>query len=190
MTQPTADTTNAIGRVLRAPCRLIIGPVDLAADRPYGGDLLGHVRACMLSPVGQNYLVESEGLGRPNDILRGMSRFVFSAFLRGWDRAAVEQLMPGNYTEGNASQHAVWQAPGTQKTGKSATGRGVKILVVPDDQNTAPSILLYRAVAVWGPGAQLAFQRQNELGIPLTLECMRDSSGRVLQIGRIEDLTL
>jgi hypothetical protein len=51
-------------------------------------------------------------------------------------------------------------------------------------------VLIYRGVPDWSEGAEFAFQRQEELGIPLAVECIRNSDGKILSVGRLVDLTL
>ena len=55
---------------------------------------------------------------------------------------------------------------------------------------TATGLILYHAIPSWTDGAELAFRRQAEFGIPLSFECLRDSSGRILKMGRMADLAL
>lgn len=183
-------TNSAIGRVIRASSRLVINPTNLAAEFPYGGKQLGKARACTLAPLGQSYRVEAEGLGRSSDVLHGGSRHLFSCFLRGWDDAAIELLLPDGWSRGDATRHATWSAPAEQDTGVSALSRAVVLLVVPDDVVHVPCLLMLRAVAWWSSGSELAFRRRDELGLPLSFECLRDTGSRVLQIGRLQDLTL
>ena len=61
---------------------------------------------------------------------------------------------------------------------------------VPDDVASVPRLVLYRAIPGWTGGAEMQFGRQTELGIPISLICLRDSSARILQIGRVADLPI
>jgi hypothetical protein len=47
-----------------------------------------------------------------------------------------------------------------------------------------------RGVPNWINGAEMSFQRQTELGVALTIECVRDATGRALALGRLVDLSL
>lgn len=180
-------------KVIRATGRLVVGPtmpMRGANACPYGGTEIGKANACVLLPLGAQYLVESEGLGEVTDVLEGNQRWVFSCFLRGWDRDAVRLLHPDGYEEGAQTQHARFEAPGVAVPGSSALGRAVVLAFVPDDAVHVPGVVLYRAVPDWSDGAELAFQRGTELGIPLSFDCLRDASGRILQMGLIADLDL
>jgi hypothetical protein len=176
--------------VLRCPGRLIVTPTDLSGSYPYGGTFVGKARLVTLLPMGVGVRVPSEGLGDAGDILEADHRYVFSCFLRGWSDPALELLFGDNYSAGDTTGHAVFSSPGTAVTGTSALARAKKIIFVPDDTIHAPAILIYSGVADWAEGSELAWQRAEELGLPIIIECMVDSSGNVLEIGRLEDLTL
>lgn len=182
--------SSLVGRILKAPGRLVIGPTSLSQPFPYGGTSLGKARQCALVPIGSSYLVQCEATGGPSDILRARHRYVFACFLRGWDDDAVRLLLPEGYEKGAETQHAVFSVPGERMAGTSELDDARSLLFVPDDTIHAPAVIMYRAVVEWTDGAELAFRRQDELGLPLTVECMPDASDRILQIGRIEDLTL
>lgn len=181
-------------RVIRAPGRLVVNPTTefAAGTFPFGGTEIGKANLCALMPMGASYRVEYESLGEAGDVLEGSIRWVFSCFVRGWDDDAVQLLMPDGYSAGATSQHSVFSAPGAQVPGSSALSRAVKLAYVPDDPLHVPGVLLYRAVPDWSDGAEIAYRRGSELGLPLAFECIRDTSSpaRILKIGRIVDLAL
>lgn len=185
-------TVGHVARIIRAPGRIVIGPVEplRGGTFPYGGTEIGRANLCALQPLGEAYRVENEGLGEVGDILEAGNRWVFSCFLRGWDDRAVELLLQSGFERGAVTQHAVFSVPGTRAAGRSALGRAVVLVYVPDDPIHVPGVLLYRAVPDVSAGADLAFQRGNELGLPLTFECVRDSQGRIVQVGRLADLEI
>lgn len=177
-----------LGRIIRAPGRIVVAPVSLAAEFPHGGTVLGRVRGCSLQFAGTPYLVESEGLGDVNEILEPDHRYVWSMIVRGWNDDATRLLMPDLFEEGASSQHAVVIHPGTRYPGTSELGHGVKLLFVPDDPMRVPCMIAYRAVADWAEG--FSFQRGEELAMAISFQCMDDASTRIIAIGRREDLTL
>lgn len=183
---------SSAARIIRAPGRLVVTPTTAFASGtyPYGGTEIGMARMCQLTPLGTPYRVEAEGLGEVNDILEPNIRWVFTCFLRGWDDDAVLKFLAPGHSAGSDSQHAVYSVPGSLVPGKSALSRGLKIAYIPDDPVHVPGLLLYRAVPDWIDGAEIAFQRGSELGIPLVFECVRDASNRTLAMGRITDLPL
>lgn len=194
-----------VARIIRAPGRLVVGPTDLSAAYPYGGTEVGKTNVCVLQPQGSVYRVEYEALGEIGDILEADVRYVFACFLRGWDDDAVSLLMSGRYVAGSTTQHATLQEPGpnglaydsgggawtgSRVPGSSALDRAVVLLYVPDDLIHVPALLVYRGVCEWSDGAQVAFQRREELGIPLTVDCVRDTNDNIVRIGRLADLSL
>lgn len=168
----------------------MVGPTNLATAYPYGGTEVGKARLCVLQPRGTGFRVMSEGLGEATDVLESSNEYVFSCFLRGWDDDAVAQFFSGGYTAGSTSKHAVWAEPGTTTPGASALGRAVVLLYVPDDVIHVPAVLIYRGVPDWTPGSELALQRGEELGLPVTLECLRDANDNILAVGLLADLSL
>jgi len=178
-------------RILRAPGRLVADPDDLTLNYPYGGVEVGRTRLVVLTNLATAYRIECEGLGgEPSDILERPARYVFSCFLRGWDDEAVENLFANHFVQGDASGHAVMREPGDRTAGASALARGLKLLYVPDDPVHAPACMIYRGIPDWSDGAEIAWQRQEELGIPLAVECVRGTTGKILEVGRLADLSL
>lgn len=185
-------STGNSAKVIRAPGRLVVNPTQAfdGGTFPYGGVDVGRVNACALTSDGNSLQVEAEDLGEVVDVLEGNQRWAFACFVRGWDADALRLFQPDGYSVGEVSQHAVFSAPGSARTNSSALGRAVSLVIVPDDPVNVPALLIYRAVPDWTPGSEFAFRRGSELGIPITCQCVRDTSGRYLQIGRLVDLTL
>lgn len=181
-----------VARIIRAPGTLVANPTAAfsSGTPPYGGAVLGLVRAFVLLPLGRGYTVWYEGLGEPGDLLEASNEYVAACFLRGWDDDAVEQCFAGQYEEGAETKHAVFYEPGTAVPGASTLARAIKVAYVPDNPEEVPGVLLYRAVPEFQEGAEVAFQREEELGLPVVFQCIRDGSGRILRAGRLADLSL
>mgnify|MGYP001606226270 CR=1 FL=1 len=177
-------------RILRAPGRLVVGPTDLGVAYPHGGTEIGLVRRVVLQALGRNFRVESELLGEATDVLESANRYVMACFLRGWDDDAIRLMLADHYDAGAVSGHAVLTVPNRQRPGASALTRAKSFLYVPDDPINAPALLIDRGIPEWTDGAELAFTRGDELGIPLVVDCLRSDAGRILQLGRLADLTL
>lgn len=179
-------------RPLWAPGQLVVDPDVVGGrlsgdvDTNFGGTRIGLVAQSLLVIAGEAHVVESEALGEPSDVLEANNRYAWSAFLRGWDDDAVRLLLPG-YSEGD-SGHAVYSVPGNTTPGQSAMARARRFLFVPDDHVNAPAVLLFNGVPDWNQGAQLAMNRRDELGIPLSILAMRSASGDTLKMGRLRDL--
>jgi len=178
-------------RILKAPGRLVVDPTNLALNYPYGGTEVGKTRAAVLTSFGTSYRIECEGLGgEASDVLEAPARYVFSCFLRGWDDDAVKKFLADNYVQGATSGHSLLREPGIKVGGSSALSRAIKLLYVPDDLAHAPACLIYRGVPEWTDGADIAWQRGEELGIPLAVECVRGATGKIIEVGRLSDLSL
>lgn len=185
----------SVATVIHAPGRVVVTPTTAFATGtfPFGGTQVGKANKVLLTPAGQEpYRPWSEGLGAATDSLEPHHRWVVTCFLRGWDDDAIAQFFARGYSAGTESQRAVFSAPGSRVAGASRLALGLKIAFVPDDQVQSPGFLLYRAVPNWGASAEMAWQRKDELGIPLALECFHDAStpARILKIGRMADLAL
>lgn len=178
-----------VARIMRGPGRIVINPTDFELAYPYGGVEIGKTRACQLTPLGTPFRVESEALGEATDVLEANRNYLFTCFVRGWDDSAVEKLMSGGYTAGSVSSHAVYSEPGNVP-GTSSIARAVILLYVPDDLINVNALLIYRGIPDFPEGAEFLWQHNEELGIPMNVDCLRDSRGNMLSIGRFADLSL
>ncbi len=188
-----------VARTIRAPGRLVVNPTEAfhGGTFPYGGTEVGRSNLCVVQPLGTMFRVEYESLGEAGDILEANNNYVFACFLRGWDDEAIELLFSGNYERGTITQHAVLHEPGrsddlaSSVPGASTLPRAMVLAYVPDDIVHVPGVLIYRGIPGWTEGAELVFQRGSELGLPLTVECLRtDIDNNILRIGRMADLML
>ena len=177
-------------RTIRAPGRIVVAPSDLAAVYPHGGTEVGLTRACVLQPLGQSFAVAAEGLaGSPTDILEPPHEYVFSCFVRGWSDAAVSRFFRDRYAAGAVSGHARYSAP-SPPFGSSGLPYALTILFVPDDPIHVPAIVIYRGLPDWSENSEIAFQRVDELGLPLAVDCLRSDAGKILEVGMLADLSL
>ena len=179
-------------RVMRVPGTLIVSPTDLtdaAGTGEYGGSIIGSTKDVDLTPIGEKYRVECEGLGRASDVLETDNRYVVNFFLRGWDKDAVSNLLSGGYSEGSVTGNAVWTGAGATPGG-SALGRSRVWLIVPDDTHNHPALIIHVGIPDFADGAEVAFQRGKELGLDMTIDCWNNSSGQPFALGHLADLTL
>ena len=180
----------SVTRILRIPGRLVINPTSLAVAYPYGGTEVGYVNRVAVQNLGAGFQVKSELLGEPTDILESGNRYLAACFLRGFDDDAVELLFSDHHSTGSVSGHANLSVPGNNKPGASALDRAKRILYVPDGLLDAPALLIHRGVPGWPETGEVAFQRGEEFGFPLTIDCVRTTNGNILDIAPFADLTL
>lgn len=179
-----------VANIRRVPGRVVINPTDLQAEYPYGGIEVGRTNLHVILPLGEQFLVRDEGLGEIVDVLEGNLEYVFTCFMRGWDDDAVRLIHSGQYQRGETTQRALFNEPGGTTPGVSALSRAVTFLLVPDDPVRTPGLIIYRGVPDWASGAEIAFQRNEDLGLAISLQCVRDTAGRTLSIGYLPDFTI
>lgn len=181
-----------VQNILRSPGRLVVNPSTAfdTSSFPYGGLEIGKANAAVLQPLGTSFRPWYESLGEVGDVLEADNRYVFTCFLRGWDDDAVRELLAAGYHLGGLTQHSVFFEPGEATPGASALKRAIRLLFVPDNQIHNPALFIYRGVPDWEEGAEIAYQRAEEHGIPLSVECVRDVNGNILRMGRLQDLPL
>lgn len=180
-------------RVIRAPGKVISTPTDLAdaaGTGEYGGTIIGSIKLVVLVPLGRPYVVECEGRGEASDILEANKKYVVHLFLRGWDKSAVLSLLAGGYAAGATTGNAVWTEPGSKTPGQSATGRALTWLFAPDDTHNHPALIIRAGIPDFTDGAEIAFQRGEEFGLSMSIECLRNATNQILDLGHLADLTL
>lgn len=182
--------TGRSARIIRGPGRVVVNPTEPLATSayPHGGVEVGRANMVVLKPLGQSYAVQHEDTGEIGDIIEAGQRWVLSMFMRGWDDDAVRTLLSRGYTMGEQTQHATFSVPGNHQAGTSEITHAVTLLFVPNDLVNVPAMICYRAVPDWQDGAEIAFRRGAEVGLPLSFECIRDDDGRILSIGMLHDL--
>jgi len=189
--------TGNVARVIRAPGTIHLDPLNVSGPA-FGGVEAGKVQSIAFAQQGTEFEIENEGLGEITEVLEGENRFAVSFFARGFDDDAVEKLLASNYALGAVSGHAMMQQIktsgeihlGSNVPGASTMPRSVRVLFVPDDTIHVQALLLYRCIPTFTEGAEILLQRKEELGLPITLRCLRDATGNTYQMGRLSDLSL
>jgi len=180
-----------VSRIIRAAGKLVVGPTDLTAADPYGGTEIGLTNGCLLTPLGVSRRIENEGLGEASDILQANNRWLFTCFWRGADDDAKNLLLKGNRSAGGTTQHGLVTVPGARTPGQSTIDyANVVLLFVPENLTEHDALIIYRGIPVWSDAAEVAFQKREEFGYPLSMDCLRNGSGNILQMGRLADLSL
>jgi hypothetical protein len=182
--------TQAARRVLRVPGRLVSTPTNLSAAYPYGGTELGGTNGLTVRCFAGVFPLTAWELGGvPIEYLHRGSAWGVAGFLRGADDDAMSAIFP-NSANGAVTQHTLVTEPGSVAAGHRLSPFGLKLLFVPRDIARAPAWLLYRAIPMLEDQAELDFATQKEFGIPALFMGIPDTSGRDIQIGRLEDLSL
>lgn len=176
-------------RIIRGPGRLIIGPTNLSSPSTnYGGTEVGNTKMFVLTSFGEQFVVQNESLGAPTDILAAPKAIGISCLMRGWDDDAVNQFLISSV--GTISLHRKnTVSDDDSRPGASVFGTAVILLYVPDDPIHVPSLLAYVAIPMWDASAQMAWDQQDELTIPISFKLLQGTS-KYYEIGILSDLSL
>jgi hypothetical protein len=177
----------AAANIFRTPGRLSYGATNLASPWPHGGTGLGIMRAKVLRPFRQSYVVRAEEFGmEPVERLELGFGWVLAAILRDYDADAVGAIFPN--TSIGSSGRRVIKHPGT--AGPLGSARSVAPLVFTPDDSAAVGFIMYRALPEVDEGAELSLALSANTEIACVFTGIRDASNRVIQIGRLSDLQL
>jgi len=179
-----------VNKIIRASGKLVINPTNLSLPFPYGGTQIGYTKSLAVRSLGQTALVQSEGLGQVSDYLQANHRWVMACMIRGWDDDALALLQPDHYSVGAVTRHALMTVPGQAIPGVSQFDQAKTVLFAPDDVINVPAVIAYRAIADIQDGEALSWQRTQELGMPMAFELLQGATGKILQIGRLADLSV
>jgi hypothetical protein len=80
--------------------------------------------------------------------------------------------------------------PASATPGGSQFDQAKTVLFAPDDAVNVPAVIAYRAIADIQDGEALSWQRTQELGMPMAFELLQGATGKILQIGRLADLSV
>jgi len=173
--------------ILTVPGRLSVGPTDLLAPYPHGGTALGIVlETVLILDVPYQSIIAEEYGERVEGIVTGQG-CALGFLLRGWDFDTLDLIFP-NVAAGAASGRARISAPGTIRPGEPMSNRSVVLLFTPDDIDRHPMFLMRRALPAVRETAEIALRLDQEYGVPAIFVGIRDTSGRLYEVGLAHDL--
>ena len=175
--------------VYRAAGQLCINPTNLGVAFPHGGTSLGLVSEARLRSATRSFTVRAEEYGSEvtEEIHLGRD-WVCAVTVKGWDNDTLGTIFP-NTAAGGSSGVEVISEPGGKDPGTLLTGNAVKLCFSPFESQH-PGFLVYRAIPNVERSGRLRFQVARSLSFMAVFRGVRDASGRVVQIGLLEDLTL
>lgn len=177
-------------KFVRCDGEVCYGAANLATAFPHGGTAIGSVHGVYLRKLTADYRIKAEEYGFETvEVVQSGEAWALVAFLRGWDDEALAQVWP-NTAVGSVSQRTTVAAPGTNRAGRFRATGGVKLVFSPHNTLHHNFVVAYRAVPIMDTDAAMHFDRNEELGMPIVFECLRDASARTLFIGRRDDVTL
>ena len=176
-----------INRVLSVPGRFCYGPTDLSAAFPHGGTALGYVGEIAYRP---NISYEGFPGEEYGDAFVARLRYIgtgaVSAVLRQWDEDALALHWPD--TTATADDNVRISVPGTARSGDEVTGEGIVLLFSPLDPRN-PGALFFNAIPELDETLQLRFNLSDDLVTAVSFACMRDSTGRDVQVDILDNLS-
>jgi len=175
-------------RIRHVPARVAINPTDLTASFPHGGTEIGTVRDIVLRTDVRHAQVVAEEFGEVvEDVFVGSS-VIAAMVIREFDSDAVSTLFPWAVT-GSSSGEPVVRYPTTSQAGDLRSGDAVTLIITPVDEARHPATILYSAVPMVDDAAELTYSLEREFAVAAMFQGLRDGSGRIYEIGRLEDLT-
>ena len=178
-------------KILKGTHRLILTPTNLSAAFPYGGTEIGIARNMEFrwGARGHTERAEEHG-GQAHRRLWTGDWAAMAGVLRSWDSEALASADPTYVAGGSGNAIAEYVADDDgSRGGRFLTG--VAILAVHLKSPTSqPAALLYNGLPIQNPNEALILSARREGGLHFMSEGALDATGRVYQVGMLEDLTL
>jgi len=165
--------------------RMAYGCTNLATAWPHGGTGLGLVGGISLSPPSDYAQHLSEGINSTWEVTWRGGNLVMGALVEGWEDDAYGKVLP------NVSGTTI-QWPGSTTTiGTSMDPRALSPLVfTPRNQTEHPAVILYKAIPILTPQAQMALSSFRFLNIPVLFVAQPDASDRLGAMDLLANLSL
>lgn len=176
--------------ILHSPGRLSFGPADLTTAYPHGGTSLGIVRQIAASPNAQYRSVTAEEYG--GEVVEQLyvgEAWTLAAILREYDDDAMAAIFQ-NTSTGSVSQHTLIEHPGANRAGRLlVAAKGIILVFTPDAPDTN-FVVFHRAIPMVGEAAELSLSHNTPMEIAVVFAGVRDAAGKMVSVGRAEDITL
>lgn len=183
--------TPDIRNVLRNPGRFCINPTDLTAPYPHGaGTPLGTIRTVSAIPGVTHQDITAEEFGAEIvDKVYIREAWNITGILREFDSDALSTIFRGTAT--GASGNKTINYPASVRGGALVSDSSVVLCFSPDDiDHGGRMILFYRALPMVDEAAELQNTINDNLEVAIAFVGIRDASGRVVSIGKRQDLSL
>lgn len=160
---------------------IIAAPTNLAAAYPYGGTVLGSTRMILWQPAVRVGRVKDEGFaGKVVRVYRFEETAILRAFLRGWDKDAINRLPGGGITSGRGTRSY------NAADNRPAALTEVDILFASRNTTSGHHIYLPGAVIYeLGSPSAINLRTPGGYGTPVVIEGLNG-----FQEGQLQDITL
>ena len=188
-------TTPVASNIIHIPADLIKDPTSLdpSTAPDFGGTILGNVSEVVLRVTHrQEALRAEEYANEVVEVVEGSDDVVLGAFLRGFDKDAIQTIFR-DADQSSLTGQARVQFPGaTTRASSFGSDRAIKLLLAAKNYEEHPSLIIYNAIPLLDEAAQLrfSFNNTNEYGLPVVFQGIRDSSAKIAQHRLLEDLDL
>ena len=179
--------------IIRVPGRLIANPTNLGAAEPYGGTYLGTCRDQEFIPEPVLRPIWNQVWGAYSDVIYGGERAVFKAVVRYPDADMLLTAMFKPVSPGSSGAGFRFRPGGTTantRAGTALSTGSLKLMFAARAPNAHPSIIVYNAIPALDEAARLQLSFGEEFGLAVAFYGSPDSSGRVYELGRLNNLTL
>ena len=175
--------------ILRVPGQLCINPTDLSIDFPHGGTAIGETKEKVITQSIGRVSIQAEELGEVVEEIITDTKIVFACLIRGYDADAISTVFP-NTVVGSITGERVINGPGTVRAGTRNSTRSVILCFSPEDLDNHPMGLFLRALPMLSETMELNLALQGDFEMGIVFNCIRDTNGRMYQIGLRDDLSL
>jgi hypothetical protein len=175
---------------LRVPGRLAADPTNLGIAYPHGGADLGLVRAIVFRPgfLSERLPFEEFG-GKIGEVLHGGQTPRLGVVLVGFTDALTQRVFPETVVGGTQGKRGIRSTSATN-AGRLGSAGGFKLLFSPRDTANHPALVLYNAVPLVEDVAEVALNTEENTGIAVVFEALRDATGRDWLLQRLQDIAL
>jgi hypothetical protein len=172
-------------------CRLVKNPTDLSTAFPHGGTALGEVKQLVVRTQLKTYevLIEEFGQERAETLISGQAA-VMAGIARGYDNDMIAEIFNDTATGATTGDQVIKYPPPNNRAGTKGSGESFVLLASPDDQAHGLAVIFFKAIPLTPDSLEINLSYKNETGFAFFFQGIRNTNGKVYQIGRIDDLDL
>jgi hypothetical protein len=172
--------------------KLCINPTDLSTAFPHGGTAIGEVRDLVFRSQVVHHESKAEEFGQETvEYVTAGQRAIVAGVARGFDNDMVSKIYI-NSAEGTTTQdqRVAYPGSGAKKAGRKRSDDSVVLVASPEDTEHGVAVILFKALPLLDATAALNMHRTEEMGTAFLFAGIRNTNGKVYQLGRLADLDL
>lgn len=177
--------------VVKIPGTLVKNPTNLSAAYPYGGTILGEIRAFSFAVQSKHEEITAEEWGdQVVDIVHGGTSVKLSCVLRGFDNDALEAIFPDTEVAVPSRERRISWRVDNGRAGTLLSTLSFVLLFVPKAADRHNAVLMRDAVPVVEDALELLLSQDKEAELPVLFYGRPDANNKVAEVSRIGDMTL